>query len=406
MREHDRVVRRQRFELVGRADEGQAGEPRDPLGDPLGELRLGVESGADRSAALRERIELLQAQPRADDPVLHLRRVAGEFLAERQRGRVLGMGAADLDDVRELLALALERALQMRQRRQQAVGDLDRRSDMHRGREAVVRRLAHIDVIVGMHGLLGAPLAAEHFIGAGRDHLVRVHVGLGAGAGLPDHQRKVIVELAVDHLLRGAGDGARAAGIERAEAVVDLGGRALHDAQCADQRNRHALVADPEIAARAFGLRAPQALGGDLDRAEGVGFGAGRARRLSRSSAHDPVRCLRHRSPSARQRPAHGHFLRKRSRLTTWPPPAGVSSASVSFCSVAGFLAGAFLADGWIGRRRIGRRGHRGESEAGRCSAGGRAGLARSSAFRLRRLPLRPASRTAPRTAPTDRRSS
>ena len=35
-------------------------------------------------------------------------------------------------------------------------------------------------------------------------------------------------------------------------------------------------IADPEILARALGLRAPIAVGGDLDRAEGVGLGAGR----------------------------------------------------------------------------------------------------------------------------------
>ena len=36
-----------------------------------------------------------------------------------------------------------------------------RRRDVHRGRERVVRRLAHVDVIVGMNRLLGAELAAE-----------------------------------------------------------------------------------------------------------------------------------------------------------------------------------------------------------------------------------------------------
>ena len=42
-----------------------------------------------------------------------------------------------------------------------------------------------------------------------------------------------------------------------------------------DQRPRHALVADAEIIARALGLRAPIAIGRDLDRPEAVGFGAG-----------------------------------------------------------------------------------------------------------------------------------
>ncbi len=65
-----------------------------------------------------------------------------------------------------------------------------------------------------MNRLLGAELAAEQFVGAVRDHLVEIHVGLRAGSGLPHHQREMIVELAVDHLARGADDGAGAAAIE------------------------------------------------------------------------------------------------------------------------------------------------------------------------------------------------
>ena len=71
-----------------------------------------------------------------------------------------------------------------------------------------------------MNRLLGAELAAEQLVGAIGDHLVEVHVGLGAGAGLPDHQRKMIVELAVDHLARGADDGAGAALVEQPQLAI------------------------------------------------------------------------------------------------------------------------------------------------------------------------------------------
>ena len=105
-----RVMRGQRLELVRRGHEGQSGQRRDPLGDELRELRLGVEPGADRGAALRQRIEGLERSRHALAGVLDLRRVAGEFLAERQRRRVLRVGAADLDDVRELPGLGLQRS--------------------------------------------------------------------------------------------------------------------------------------------------------------------------------------------------------------------------------------------------------------------------------------------------------
>ena len=65
-----------------------------------------------------------------------LRRIAGKFLAERERRRVLGVGAADLDDGRERLGLALERRVQMLQRRNEPPRYFLRRGDMHRGRKA------------------------------------------------------------------------------------------------------------------------------------------------------------------------------------------------------------------------------------------------------------------------------
>ena len=120
-----------------------------------------------------------------------------------------------------------------------------------------------------------AERAAEPLVGAVGDHLVDVHVGLGAGAGLPDDQRELIVEPAVDDLLRRLDDGLGAARVERAKLAIGLRRRALDDGQRADDRKRHELVADAKIVARTLGLRAPVAIGGHFERAERVGFGAG-----------------------------------------------------------------------------------------------------------------------------------
>jgi hypothetical protein len=179
----------------------------DALGDLLGEADRRVEAGADGGAALRQFHQARQRQLDALDAVLDLRGIAGELLAERQRGRVLGVGAADLDDVGEGLrpwrpapcaGASAPAAGRARSRSAQAMC-------MAVG-IGVVRRLAHVDVVVGMDRLL-EPIAAEHLDGAVGDHLVGVHVGLGARAGLPDDEREMIVELAVDHLLRGLDDG-------------------------------------------------------------------------------------------------------------------------------------------------------------------------------------------------------
>ena len=81
--------------------------------DLLGEALAGVEAGADRGAALGERVDVVQRVRDALDALLDLEGVAAELLAEGQRRRVLGVGAADLDDVVERLGLLDQRAVQL-----------------------------------------------------------------------------------------------------------------------------------------------------------------------------------------------------------------------------------------------------------------------------------------------------
>ena len=85
----------------------------------------------------------------------------------------------------------------------------------------------------------------------------------------------MLVELAFRHLLRRGHDGVAERLVEPAERHVGLGRRAFHDAERAHDGERLALPADLEVAERALGLRPPVFVGGDLDRPEGVGLGAG-----------------------------------------------------------------------------------------------------------------------------------
>ena len=170
--------------------------------------------------------------------------------------------------------LAVELGVQMLQRRNEPVRYFQRRGNVHRGRKHVVRRLAHIDVVVGMDRRFGAARAAEDLVGAIGDHLVDVHVGLGARPGLPHDQRKMIVEGAVDDFLGGLHDRAHAARVQQAEFVVHLGRRPFDDRKRADHRQRDALGADAEVLERALRLCAPVAIGRNLDRSEAVGFAA------------------------------------------------------------------------------------------------------------------------------------
>ncbi len=185
------------------------------------------------------------------------------------------MSAADLDDIGKGVRLLRERALEMAKVRQQPVLDLVHRSDMHRRRKAVVRGLAAVDMVIGMNRRLAAAPAAEHLVGPVCQHLVHVHVGLRAGAGLPDDERELVIELAGDHLLGGGDDGVAKAAIEPTDRHVGERGRLLLESERANERHRHALAADAEVFERALRLRPPIAVRGDGDLSHAVALDTG-----------------------------------------------------------------------------------------------------------------------------------
>jgi hypothetical protein len=95
---------------------------------------------------------------------------------------------------------------------------------------------------------LAAP-RAEDLVGPARDHLVDVHVRLGAGAGLPDDEGELPVVFAREDLVGGGDDGLGEARLEQAELPVDLGSDTLDEGERADEWYRHALAADAEVLA-------------------------------------------------------------------------------------------------------------------------------------------------------------
>ncbi len=129
---------------------------------------------------------------------------------------------------------------------------------------------------LGWTGFLEPISPAQHLDGAVGDHLIGVHVRLGARAGLPD---------------RPAGNGRRACrrslpappstmaspifGSSLPSAMLVSAAARLTMPSARTIGERLLLPADLEIAERALRLRAPVAVGGDLDGAEGVGLGAG-----------------------------------------------------------------------------------------------------------------------------------
>ncbi len=269
-----RVMRRQLGEFIGSRGEFQAGNLGEFLGDMLAKIFRCIEAGADRRAAL---CQLVQPGQYGFDPVARgdqLRRIAGKFLSQSQRCGVLEMGATDLDDCLPLQRLFRQRVVQLFQRREQLDFERPGCRDVHRGGEAVVGRLAAVDMVIRMDRIFAAAGAVDRLVGDAGDHFIDVHVGLGPGAGLPDAQRELIVIFAGAHRIGGLFNRCGNFRFQAMDAVDPR--RCLFDrSQGVDQPDRHAFLAGKgEVFNTALGLGAPIVIGGHFDLAQRIGFGA------------------------------------------------------------------------------------------------------------------------------------
>jgi hypothetical protein len=199
----DGVVGGKSLEFVGCGDELGAGHLGDLLGNALGETLEAVQASADGGSTLSQHAQTGKSRLDTLNAVLELGNVARELLTEGQGSGVLQVSATNLDDLLERLALGLDGVLEGNQGRQKRLLEVQNGGDVHDSGEGVVGGGAHVDVVVGVDGLLAAHGAAQNLNGAVGDDLVGVHVGLGAGAGLPDDQREVVNELERGNLLGG-----------------------------------------------------------------------------------------------------------------------------------------------------------------------------------------------------------
>ena len=216
----------------------------------------------------------------------------------------------------------------MLQCRNQLARNFRYRRHMHCGGEGVVGRLAHVHVVVGVHQRFFAARAAQHFVGAIGDDLVGIHVGLGARPGLPNHQGKFVVQFSFGDFGGRCDDGVGDFPVQGPRSFADGGCRLFNQAQGADHRGRHAIVADAKILQGSLSLSAPISIGGDFDGPEGVLF---RARFVGQSECRLPTFSGRYQArrpcpwwalgqnycPRGRHRLPP--LCRVRSRLTLWP---------------------------------------------------------------------------------------
>ena len=126
--------------------------------------------------------------------------------------------------------------------------ELAERGEMDRGREDVVRALAHVDVVVRVHVLAGQ----------GRDDLVGIHVRARARARLEDVDRELVVVLATRDRIAGYGNPLRLLRVEQSELRIGAGSGGLDPAEPARHGDRNGLTGNLEVDNRFARFASPQ----------------------------------------------------------------------------------------------------------------------------------------------------
>ena len=104
------------------------------------------------------------------------------------------------------------------------------------------------------------------------DHLVDIHIRLGAGTRLPDDQRELIGQFSGQNLIADLGDGVRLFLFQYAQAQISQGGCFFEDSESMDHFLWHEVAADLEVFGRALGLRSPVFVGRYIYVAQAVFF--------------------------------------------------------------------------------------------------------------------------------------
>ena len=216
-------------------------------------------------------MQSIAAVIQAMNATLDLRRPAGQFLAQGQRHRIHQVGPACLDDFRQLLRAAVDGGLQVLERGAKLVLPGNGRRDLDGGRDDVVRALAEVDVVVGVHGL--AQLAR----GQRCDDLVGIHVAGRTRPGLEQVDRELCVAITARDLPRCLADRFGDALGQQAESAVGLRRRGLDKAQRTQESARHAQPGNREVLQGALRLRAIQGGRGHAHFAKTVAFDSGLA---------------------------------------------------------------------------------------------------------------------------------
>ena len=132
-------------------------------------------------------------------------------------------------------------------------------------------------MIIGMNRLMAAkgfPFATGHQVA---DHLIHVHVRLGATPRLPDLEGKLIVMLSLNNGICRGDDLVGDLLVKHPMTSIHGCTALFNQGQCMDQFNGNSLIADRKIAERSFRLSTPKGFVTDFDRTKAVMLDAERS---------------------------------------------------------------------------------------------------------------------------------
>ena len=170
------VFVRHRFKRIISGPERQACHLSQLRRHPFRKFRMRVDSGANGRAANHQFAQRGGGLVQPLQRMSHLAGVARKLLAQPDRHGVLKVGSPNLDDRIKRRGFGIKRLVQVHKCRLQAGMQSVGRSHVNGRGNDVVRRLAHVHVVIGMDWALAAPPLTKNFIGPARHHLIGVHV--------------------------------------------------------------------------------------------------------------------------------------------------------------------------------------------------------------------------------------
>ena len=200
-----------------------------------------IDAAAHRGSALGKLAQPHQGVLDTLYAVLDLLGPGLDLLPQGDRHGIHQVGAAGLDLRLVLRCFLAHHPGKVHQCRLEDLLGLQACADMDGGGNDVIGTLAHVDMVIRMHGPVGE--------GTGQpgDHFVDVHVGAGARPGLEHVHREVRIVLSVGHRQARLANGRFRVLVQQTQFGVGTGTCGLDQAKRMDERIWKCQPADREI---------------------------------------------------------------------------------------------------------------------------------------------------------------